>query len=63
MIQIKRAVKRKDKVPSVENIPGLEIIKENSTQHENLNAHKYKSIMKFGIFQAHISLDFNFFCT
>ena len=33
----------------------------NSIEHEILNAHKYKNIQKFGIFQAQISLQCYFF--
>ena len=29
----------------------------NSVEHENLNAHKYKNIKKFGIFKVHVSLE------
>ena len=33
----------------------------NSAEHEILNAHKYKNIKKFSIFQSHISLECYFF--
>ena len=29
----------------------------NSVEHEILNAHKYKTIKKFGLFKAHLSLE------
>ena len=29
----------------------------NSIEHENLNAHKYKNIKKFGILKVHVSLE------
>ena len=42
--------------------PGLEVIKNfmlNSTEHEILNAHKYKNIKKLSIFQVQISLEWH----
>ena len=45
--------------------PGPEVIKLffvlNSTEHEILNAHKYKNIKKFGLFNAQLSLECYFF--
>ena len=35
----------------------------NSAEHEILNAHKYKNINKFRIFQAPISLECYFSCS
>ena len=35
----------------------------NSAEHEILNAHKYKNIKKFSIFQAHLSLECYFSCS
>ena len=35
----------------------------NSAEHEILNAHKYKNIVKFSILQAQISLECYFSCT
>ena len=35
----------------------------NSAEHEILNAHKYKSIKKFSIFQAQIGLKHYFSCS
>ena len=32
----------------------------NSVEHEILNAHKYKTIKKFGIFKAQLSLEYYF---
>ena len=32
----------------------------NSVEHEILNVHKYKSIKKFGLFKAQLSLECNF---
>ena len=45
---------------------GLEVIKLfmlNSAEHELLNAHMYKNIEKFSIFQAQISLECYFSCS
>ena len=35
----------------------------NSAEHEIINAHKFKSIKKISIFQAHISLECCFSCS
>ena len=35
----------------------------NSAEHEILNAHKYKNIKKFSIFQAQINLECYFSCS
>ena len=45
---------------------GPEVIKKfmlNSAEHESLNAHKYKNIKKFSIFQAQISLECYLSCS
>ena len=43
--------------------PGPEFIKKHSAEHEISNAHKYKNIKIFNIFQAQISLKFIFSCS